>query len=206
VDDESFEVKDLTWEGKTYKGVFIREDFQGKISVHGADGEIVFGADARLYWSEIASSPLYLPDIIEPVYDAASLRLSLCSDGDSAGITVKENEVEYRSKGETAWSPTPSYGEILARVKDRGGVFVTPVKFLNVGELSVTPLKADKDSCSIKVSWPHGRSQEKQRRLGNRKEFLLRPSENPFPACSYWPFPCPVHAHLASSFQGLLHP
>gem|GEM_PF-1248738 len=157
VDDESFEVKDLTWEGKICKGVFIREDFQGKISVHGTDGEIVFGADARLYWSEIASSPLYLPDIIEPVYDAASLRLSLCSDGDSAGITVKENEVEYRSKGEITWSPTPSYGEIMARVKDRDGVFVTPVKFLNVGELSVTPLKADKDRCSIKVSWPHGR-------------------------------------------------
>lgn len=155
--EELFEVKDLLWEGKTYGGVFIREDYQGTVTVRGADGEITFGADASLRWSEIASSPLYLPDIIEPVYDAATLRLSLCSDGAPNGVTAKENEVEFRGKGEKTWSPTPTYGEISARVKDRSGEFVTPVKFLNVGELSVIPLKADKDCCVIKVSWPHGR-------------------------------------------------
>ena len=156
VDKGPFDVKELHWEGNTYMGVFIREDFQGTVTARGADGQIAFGAEARLQWSEIASSPLYLPDIIEPVYDTATLRLSLCSDGNPNGVTAKENEVEFRSKGETAWSSMPSYGEVLARVKDRNGEFVTPVKFLNVGELSVIPLKADKDCCAIKVTWPHG--------------------------------------------------
>lgn len=157
VDDGSFDVKDILWEGKTYKAVFIREDFQGTVMVRGTDGEISFDANAHLCWSEIASSPLYLPDIIESVYDAATLRLTLCSDGAPNGVTAKENEIEFRGNGETSWSPTPSYGVVSARIKDRGGEFVTPVKFLNVGELSVVPLKADKESCVIKVSWPHGR-------------------------------------------------
>lgn len=156
VTDGEFRERDLLWEGQTYRFVSIREGFDGVITVHGTDGNITFGADTCLRWSEIASSPLYLPDILEPVYDAGSIRLSLCSDGDTSPKPVRDNEVEFRGKGEADWLPHAPYGEVFARVKGRDGEYITPVRFLNVGELSVAALSADKDCCVLKVNWPHG--------------------------------------------------
>ena len=146
----------LVWEEKAYRCVFIREGFEESITLRGADGEITFGANTHLYWSEIASSPLYLPDIIEPVYDAKNIRVSLCSDEGNSPQIARDNDIEYRSKGESQWTSHPSYGEIFARVKGRNGEYVTPVRFINVGELSVVLLSADNESCSLKMTWPHG--------------------------------------------------
>lgn len=157
IDEENLAEKDLSWEGSVFKGYFVPAGFEGTILAHSADGDITFGANAHLYWSEIASSPLNVPDILEPIYNADDIRISLCSDGDSRPQMARDIDIEYRSKGESEWSLHPSFGEVLARVKGRNGEYVTPIKFLNVGELSVGILTADKDSCSLRVVWPHGK-------------------------------------------------
>ena len=153
---EPLDIQDLIWEGETVHGVFIDVDFDGSITLTSTDGSITFSANAKLYWSEISSAPLYLPDVIEPVYNAATLRLSLCSDGDSLPQVVRENEIEYRAKGESAWTLSAPYGQVMARVKGRNGEYVTPVNFINVGSLSIICLGSDKESCAIKLSWPYG--------------------------------------------------
>ena len=155
--DHNLPVRDLQWEGAVLHGVFLHESFDGIITVTSSDGSITFGADAKLFWTEIASSPLYLPDIIEPVYDASSIRFSLCSDGDALPQTVRDNEVEFRAKGESVWTSSAPYGEVIARVKSRNGEYVTPVSFTNVGELSIVFLGADKDTCYLRLSWPYGK-------------------------------------------------
>ena len=154
--EEGLAETELSWEGSVFKGYFIPAGFEGIITARGADGDITFSANAHLYWSEIASSPLYVPDIIEPVYNAGDIQLSLCSDGDARPQTARDIDIEYRCKGESTWSHRPSYGELMARVRGRNGEYVTPVKFLNVGDISVRLLSADKDSCSLKLSWPNG--------------------------------------------------
>ncbi len=148
--------KDLLWEGVVFKGYSVPAGYEGTIVAQGTDGDITFGANAHLYWSEIESSPLDVPDIIEPVYNAEDIRISLCSDGDSRPQIARDIDIEYRSKGESDWSFRSSYGEVLARVKGRNGEYVTPIKFLNVGELGVRVLTADKESCSLKLDWPYG--------------------------------------------------
>lgn len=156
IEGEGLSEKGLTWEGNTYKGFFIPAAFEGTVIAHGADGDITFGANAHLYWSEIASSPLDVQGVIEPVYNTADIRIFLCSDGDARPQMAQGSDVEFRSKGESEWGRLASYGEVLARVKGRNGEYVTPIKILNVGELGVRVFTADKDCCSLKVSWPHG--------------------------------------------------
>lgn len=154
--DSELPLKDLAWEGRMLRGAFLDESFDGIITVKSSDGIITFDANAKLYWSEILSSPLYLPDIIEPLYDANNLQMLLCSDGDSLPQTVRGNDIEFRSKGDSSWSSKPNYGEVFARVRGRNGEFVTPVSLINVGSLSIVTLTSDKESCSMRVLWPYG--------------------------------------------------
>lgn len=154
--DDRIAEKNLSWECSVYRGYFIPADFEGAIVAHSLDGDISFEANTHLYWSEIASPPLHVADVIEPVYNAEDMRIALCSDGDSRPQIVRDVDIEYRSKGGSEWAMHPSYGEVLARVKGRNGEYVAPIKFLNVGDLGVRILSADKDSCSLKLSWPYG--------------------------------------------------
>jgi len=155
VGDGDQECQSLLWEGRSFRGVFIREGFDGILTAHGPDGDIPFEANAHLYWTEITSSPLYIPDIVETVYDGEDIRLSLCSDGDPLPQAARSAEIEFRAKGESLWTPRPPYGEVFARVKGRSGEYVTAAKFINVGRLSLWS-SADKDSCTLKLIWPHG--------------------------------------------------
>lgn len=155
VDSEGLTEQTLVWEDKTYNVITVKEGFDGSLTAHGPDGDILFGANAHLYWTEITSSPLYIPDIIESVYNADDIRLALCSDGDALPLIARANEVEFRAKGEASWSSRPSYGEVMARAKGHNGEYVTSVKFLNVGKFSILS-SADKESCTLKPIWPHG--------------------------------------------------
>ena len=156
ITDSGVPLKELDWEGKTLRGAFLDESFDSEIMVSSSDGNITFSANAKLYWSEILSVPLYLPDIIEPLYDADNLQMLLCSDGDSLPQTVRSNDIEFRSKGDSVWSNRPTFGDIFARVHGRNGEFVTPVNLINIGSLSVITLGSDKDSCTMKILWPYG--------------------------------------------------
>lgn len=168
IDGNNLKEKDLLWEDSVFKGYFVPANFEGAIVAHGVDGDITFGADTHLYWSEITSSPISVPDIVEPIYDASDIRISLCSDSDSRPQIARDSDIEYRSKGESNWTAYPSYGEVLARVRGRNGEYVTPIKFLNAGELGVVILSADRDRCSIKLVWPHGTVHCKEGTLKNK--------------------------------------
>ena len=155
-DDEKFVLHDYTWGETKLQGIEISADFTDNIVVRGEDGAITFGISAPLYWTEMMSHPLYQPAIIEPVYDANKCHYILCYDTED-GTKSRPRNVEYRNKWQSVWSDIPSYGEIFVRAKDAGGNYVTPMRFINIGEgLVISLQKADKDSCQIRVSWPHG--------------------------------------------------
>lgn len=157
VDNENYSLDNYTIEDKPIKGLVIDENFSGNVVVKSEDGTVSFGENAKLYWTEMSSNPLYEPDILDSVFDVQQCRFSLCSDSGDGERDVRPTDVQYRDKWQNFWKPEASYGEIFARVKDSAGHFVTPVKFINVGDgLKVSLLAADKDTCQIKVTWPHG--------------------------------------------------
>lgn len=142
---------------RNIQGIALSVDFSGNIVVKGKDGAITFGENADLYWTDLISSPLYEPDIIDTVYDAQLCRYALCSDSGEVVKNIRSHDLQYRDKWQTEWKSEPSFGEIFARVKDASGHFVTPVRFINVGrDLIISLLSADKESCQIRVSWPYG--------------------------------------------------
>lgn len=151
----SLEIQDYTWGERSFSGIQIPAEFVDNIIVKGEDGEITFGINSALYWTEMQSHPLYGLDIIEPVYNANSCRFKLCYDTDN-GINSMRCKAEFRSKYQSEWSDTPAYGEIFARAIDKAN-FVTPICFINVGDGLVISLQnADQDTCQIKVSWSYG--------------------------------------------------
>ena len=102
------------------------------------------------------SSPLYIPDVTESLYDATKCIFMLCYDTED-GTDSKRRNVQYRNKWQNTWTDTPSFGEIFARAIDTNGNYVTPMRFINIGEgLVISLQRADKNSCQIKVTWPHG--------------------------------------------------
>ena len=155
-DETSYNIQKYTWGERIFRGIPIPADFTNKITVKGADGAITFGTNAALYWTDIQTNPLYQPDIVESLYNADKCSFALCYDTDD-GIGNKRCNVQFRNKWQSEWTTTPSYGEIFARAIDINGHYVTPIRFINIGEgLSISVIQADKDSCQIKVTWPHG--------------------------------------------------
>lgn len=163
------EVNEYLWGDTVLQGILIPYDYVENIVVSGEDGTITFGMNAPLYWTEMQSHQLYMPDVIEPVYDAAKCAFAICYDKED-GIETKRRAVQYRSKWQNEWSDQPSYGGIFARAIDSKGMYVTPLRFINIGDgLAVSLLKADKNSCQIRVSWPHGQvsTTEGERKVGD---------------------------------------
>jgi hypothetical protein len=155
--ESSFTVIDYQWGDSVIQGIDIPSDFVDNIIVKGTDGVITFGMTASLYWTEIATHPLYIPDVIEPLYDAENSVFSLCYDTDDGTKSTRWKNVQFRNKWQTEWSDKPSYGEIFARAVDTNGNFVTPIKLMNIGDgFSVSLQHADKDICQVKVTWNHG--------------------------------------------------
>ena len=155
--ETSFTIIDYQWGNRIIQGIEIPSDFIDNIIVKGADGIITFGMASPLYWTEMATPPLYIPDVIEPLYNAENSIFSLCYDADNGKKNTREINVQFRNKRQTEWSDKPSYGEIFARAVDTNGNFVTPIKLMNIGNgFSVSLQHADKDTCQIKVTWDHG--------------------------------------------------
>ena len=151
------------------QGLHIPSDYTDNIVLKGEDGCITLGMNAPLYWTELQSSPLYVPDVIESLYDANKCAFTLCYDTED-GTESKRHNVQYRNKWQNVWTDTPSFGEIFARAIDTNGNYVAPLRFINIGEgLVISLQKADKSSCQIKVSWAHGHvsTTEGEKKIGD---------------------------------------
>ena len=155
-DEESHEVCNYTYGERTLQAIKIETGYSEDIKVIGKDGEITFGQNVSLFWTDVQSTPLYIPDILEPVYDAEKCYFALCYDTNE-GEGNKRCNVQYRNKWQNEWSETPSLGEIFVKAIDLSGHYVTPTRIINVGKgIKVNCLSADQDSCLIQISWPHG--------------------------------------------------
>ena len=151
-------IKDVEYLWGTTKlhGLHIPADYTEEIILTSIDGDITFGMNAPLYWTELQSPPLYVPNVIESLYDASKCTYSLCYDTDE-GTESKRRSVQYRNKWQNNWTDEPSFGEIYVRAIDANNNFVTPMRFINIGDgLVISLLKADKDSCKIRIAWAHG--------------------------------------------------
>ena len=170
VDDScTLDVHDYSWGETMLQGIRIPSDYANNILVKGEDGAITFGMNAPLYWTEMRSNPLFVPDVIEPVYDADKCSFSLCFDTED-GTESKRRPVQFRNKWQKEWTESPSYGELYARTIDVNGNYVTPLRFVNIGDgLVISLQKADKDSCQIRVTWPHGHvsTTEGEKKIGD---------------------------------------
>ena len=177
-DSERFTIYDYSWDGITVKGIEIDEDFNENIIVSGPDGSITFGKDTRLYWTELLSHPLYQPDIVEPLYQADKCRFALCHDSENGTKSHPCPKVQFRNKFSKEWSYTPEYGDIFVRAIDNLGNYVTPIRFINVGDgLVICPIQADKDSCQIQVMWEHGRVSTKEGALKANDVWEIRKAD-----------------------------
>ena len=154
--DTGLDMYDYVWGTTKLKAIHVPADYTKDIVLTGEDGAITFGMNAPLYWTELQSHPLYVPDVIESLYDASKCVYTLCYDTED-GTDSKRRNVQYRNKWQSEWCDTPSYGEIFARAIDSNGNYVTPLKFINIGDgLVISLQKADKNSCQIRVAWAHG--------------------------------------------------
>lgn len=155
--DKLQEPKDYTWEERKFKVVLIPSEFNLDLIVYGPDGKMTFSSKSFLYWTKLSGNMLNSSLFIEPVYNANKTSFFLCSDGDENVVRNIGRPVEFRDKWGNSWKKVPSYGEILARTIEQNGSFVTPVRFINVGEDSVVSVaSADGDTCKIKVNWKYG--------------------------------------------------
>lgn len=160
--EKSYSIQNYTWGERIFRGIQIPADSTSDITVKGNDGTITFGMSAALYWTDIQSHPLYQPDVVEPLYNADKCSFALCFDTDD-GIGTKRRNIQFRNKWQSEWTETPSYGEIFARAIDINEHYVTPIRFINIGEgLSISILQANKESCQIKVIWSHGHVSTKE--------------------------------------------
>ena len=169
------------WSTTKLHGLHIPADYTESIILASKDGNITFGMNAPLYWTELQSSPLYVPDVMEPLYDASKCSYALCYDTDE-GTESKRRNVQYRNKWQNTWTDEPSFGEIYVRAIDTNGNFVTPTRFINIGDGLVISLhKADKDSCKIKIAWAHGHvsTTEGERKIDDVWEIKKENCQNP---------------------------
>lgn len=176
-----FTTYDYSWGMTKIKGLHIPADFTDNIVLKGDDGSITLGMNASLYWTEMRSSPLYVPDIIESLYDANNCTFTLCHDTDD-GRDSKRRNVQYRNKWQNVWTDTPSFGEIFARATDTNGNYVAPLRFINIGDGLVISLEnADKNSCQIRVTWPHGHvsTTEGEKKIGDVWEIKKENCQDP---------------------------
>jgi hypothetical protein len=156
-DDSSLEFHEYSWGETKLLGARIAYNHIDDIIVKSNDGAIIFGRNVPLYWTEMQSYPLIQPNIIEPIYDANKCIFSLCYDSED-GVETKKRSVVYRNKWSSEWTSEPSYGDIYVKAIDNSENYVTPLRFINVGDGLAIDLKgADKDFCKIQIRWPYGR-------------------------------------------------
>lgn len=180
-DKEHFVVEEYAWGTSLLQGMKLADDYTDNIIVRGKDGVITFGKSAPLYWTEMRSHPLYQPDVAEPIYNAIECDYALGFDTEE-GCASKRCSVQYRNKWQEEWSDMPSFGEIFARAIDNNGNYVTPIRFINVGEgIGISILNANQDTCQIRITWPYGHvsTTEGDLRANDSWEIKKENCENP---------------------------
>lgn len=145
---------EFSYDGMKLLGIRIPIDFEDCVIVRGDDGKMSFGGDTAFYWTDIKSHPLYLPNVVEPLYDAVHSEFILCCDSEDR-IRRRTRRFQFRNRWQQEWSDQPSYGEIFARVVDEEH-YVTPIRFINIGEVDIALKQADELSCQIRIEWRHG--------------------------------------------------
>lgn len=179
--ETNLSINNYHWGIKEMQVLTIPADYMDSIILQGDDGCLTFGMNAPLYWTDVISSPLYIPDVIEPLYDTNKCAFALCYDTED-GTDSKRRNVQYRNKWQKDWTDTPSFGEIYARAIDTNGNYVTPLRLINIGEgLVISLQKADKDTCQLRVSWPHGHvsTPEGERKIGDTWEIKKENCKDP---------------------------
>lgn len=155
---KNLEQAQYDWDGELITGIRIPTTYRDQITVKSREGSLAFGANIPLLWTELKGAPIFMPNVDRMLYDVSKCKFTLCSDVDDVFTEPRiMPNIEFRNKWQTEWQDTPSYGEIVARVKTRG-YFITPTnKFINIGKgFTFTVLNADERTCQVKVDWPHG--------------------------------------------------
>lgn len=175
VEDDSCIATIYTWMGISYKVIKLEADFEGSITLKSADGTITLSEDSELDKTIAVSRPLYLPSVVESVYDTATTKFAIShKDDEGNSVTRRHGQTRFRSKWSTVWSPIAPYGEIFARIIDADGNYITPMRIVNVGQgLKVTTVSSDKDVCKIEVAWPHGNVFCKEGSKGVGEEWII---------------------------------
>lgn len=195
--DGKLDIIDYSWEDLNFKCIRIPSDFTDIIQLKQGKDTITFGKEAPLFWTEIETPPLYIPQIIEPIYNINKSRFSLYRDNQGEE-PVKQNlnstHLIYKNRYESEWSNDASFGEIQARIRDNDN-YVTPVKFINIGnEPEIEIIEANENSCKIKIKWDHGTVSTTQGKKINEDvwefekkscdnskiiKFIFKPTNNP---------------------------
>lgn len=196
IDNGDFKVEAYKWGGDEYRAVLLDADFEGSITVTSKDGDISFSENTELDWTEIISHALREPNVVEPIYNAAETKFARCyTDNENNVMRRHQRDVLFRSKRDSKWRTEAPYGEIFVRATCSSNKYVTPTEFINVGSLfSVNTIKSDRESCQMRVLWPHGQVSCVEGRKGandvwivNKEDckndphhihFILTPNEN----------------------------
>jgi len=156
-DEDTFTTEEYSISGTKVNVVSLDADFNGRVEVCSSDDSVTFSSNTPLFWTEQTPRQIYLPEVVEPLYNANDCRYSLCTN--VGGIVKKQkiNNVQFRNASSKDWRILPSLGEILARVKEPNGNFVYPARMINVGgDIAFGIIEASAESCKIKLTWEHG--------------------------------------------------
>ncbi len=156
-DANNLNITEMTWIDMPFKCIWLPENFSSEIILSSDDGKLTFGANTNFSWTEVSSSPLICPNVIEPLYNASRISCVMYSQADDAPVKKMVHGIEFRNKWSDTWTNTPSYGEIFVRAKSSDGEYVAHEKIINIGDsLTVQTLEADRTHCKIKIDWPYG--------------------------------------------------
>lgn len=136
-----------------YKVFFIKQTSNSIIINNGLESKTI-DPKQPLCWTIIDPKSVHRTQLLtkEPLYDAQNMSFF---KGEDDKINRTPQKVKFASKGSRVWSVTPKLGEIRARI-DMGNESVDPVKFINVGGLSITKEASDQNTCDIRIGWEGG--------------------------------------------------
>jgi hypothetical protein len=156
-DEDSYVISDYLWGDQCIKVLELNAGFDGEIILSSEYGTTTFGMNRSSYWTELATPPIYQPDVEENIYDANSCKFKLCSSTPDGIRTSRCFNVIFQRKLHERGDEHIPYGIIYAKAIDTDNNFVEPIRFINVGNgLNIQLLNADEFSCRIRIRWEHG--------------------------------------------------
>lgn len=173
-DAKGFTVETFRWGEDKYTAVLFDTDFEGSITVSSKDGDITFSEDAELDWTEIISTPLQEPHVVEPLYNATETKFARCYNDNENNVVRHQRNALFRSKWNNEWKSEAPYGKIFVRATDPDNMYVTPTELINVGKkLSIEYIVSDRDTCQIRVLWPYGQVSCIEGRKGANEVWII---------------------------------